>query len=179
MPADSPTRPRLSQGERLRRIAYAATAICGALLALAVTLHLGQRDSAGFALTTYDLWVTVTGLAGGYAGLHVTEHYFGHPGLRGTLQALGGIVLICLAAPVIAGTLALPLYGTMFGPFMLGTTLAALPLLGLLWTMTLVAVHLCLTPWRRERDSVFVAPTAPQGKAAGQFTPRRGSSGYP
>jgi hypothetical protein len=179
MPADFPTRPRLSRGERLRLTAYAATAVAGALLAVAVSLHLGQRDDPHVALTAYDLWVMFAGLAGGHAGLHLTERYFGHPGLRGALQALGGIVLICLAAPVIAGTLALPLYGTMFGPFMFGTTLAALPLLGILWAMTLLAVHLCLAPWRRERDSVFAAPSVAPARRAAPVTPRRGSSGCP
>jgi hypothetical protein len=76
------------------------------------------------------------------------------------IRAVGGIVLICFTAPIVAGSLALPLYGTMFGPFMFGTTIVAVPLLGLIWAFTLLAVHLCLAPWRRERDSVFTAPEA-------------------
>lgn len=176
MPLKSLLRPATTQGERYRQIAYAAVAISGALLALAVTLRLGHRGNAEQAVTTYHLWVTLAGLAGGFVGLRVTEHFFGHPGAWGMLRALAGIVLICLTAPVITGSLALPLYGTMFGPFMFGTTLVALPLLGIIWAVTLLAVHLCLAPWRRERDSLFTMPAA---AASARITPRRGSSGSP
>lgn len=166
------TRVALSQGQALRRAAYAVMATAGALLALAVVVRLGHTQDGVRGISTYDVWVTVAGIAGGFAGLRLTEHLFGHPGAWGALRALGGIVMICVTAPVIAGSLALPLYGTMFGPFMLGTTLVAVPLLGLIWAGTLLAVHLCLTPWRRERDSVFSVPDP-------RLTPRRGSSGLP
>lgn len=176
MPADPIPRPTLTQGERLRRAAYAGTAVIGAVLALAVAVRLGHGESPGWTITTYDLWVTLAGFAGGFVGLRLTEHMFGHPGLRGALRALGGIVLICLSSPIVAGSLALPLYGTMFGPFMFGTTLLAVPLLGLIWAATLLAVHFCLAPWRRERESLF-RPVLARG--AGRLTARRGSSGSP
>jgi len=176
MPADQQTRLTLTQGERLRRTAYAATAAIGAVLALAVAVRLGHGGEPGWHVTTYDLWVTFAGFAGGFVGLRLTEHMFGHPGLRGVLRALWGIVLICLTSPIVAGSLALPLYGTMFGPFMFGTTLMAVPLLGLIWAGTLLAVHFCLADWRRERDSLF-RPVM-RGPAAGLMA-RRGSSGSP
>jgi hypothetical protein len=186
MPIKSLLRPATTQGERFRQIAYAAVAVSGALLALAVTLRLGHKADTPFTLSTYHLWVTLAGLAGGFVGLRVTEHFFGHPGAWGVLRALGGIIIICLTAPVITGSLALPLYGTMFGPFMFGTTLVALPLLGIIWAVTLLAVHLCLAPWRRERDSLFTAPrrvtpgrAMPPPIPPPPFTPRRGSSGSP
>lgn len=172
MPADQTPHVALTHGERLRRAAYAATAIAGAVLALAVAVRLGHGAEDGPRLSTYDIWVTLAGLAGGFVGLRLTEHLFGHPGAWGFLRAAGGLVLICVTAPVVAGSLALPLYGTMFGPFMFGTTLFAVPLLGLIWAGTLLAVHLCLAPWRRERDSVFAKPD----RRAALRAPR-GSSG--
>jgi hypothetical protein len=172
MPTQPTIRIALSQGQTLRRAAYAVTAAAGALLALAVVVRLGHPQDGVGGLTTYDVWVTLAGFAGGFAGLRLTEHLFGHPGAWGVLRAMGGIVMICVTAPVIAGSLALPLYGTMFGPFMFGTTLVAVPLLGLIWAGTLLAVHLCLAPWRRERDSVFTMRDA-------RLTVRRGSSGSP
>ena len=174
MPADQTQRVALTQGERLRRAAYAVTAIAGALLALAVAVRLGHGQDDGARLSTYDIWVTLAGLAGGFVGLRLTEHLFGHPGAWGVLRAMGGLVLICFTAPIVAGSLALPLYGTMFGPFMFGTTLFAVPLLGLIWAGTLLAVHLCLGPWRRERDSVFAKPDRRAALRA-----RRGNSGFP
>jgi hypothetical protein len=160
-------RASITTGERLRRAAYAVTAAAGALLALAAALRLGPGPAGADGFSRYNLWVSLAGLAGGFVGLRVTEHLFGHPGAWGALRAIGGIALICFTAPVVAGSLALPLYGTMFGPFMFGTTIVAVPLLGLLWAVTLLAVHLCLGPWRRERDSLFVEP-----KADPRFRPR-------
>ncbi len=177
MPADLTQRVALTQGERLRRAAYAATAIAGALLALAVAVRLGHGRSDGVYLSTYDIWVTLAGLAGGFVGLRLTEHLFGHPGAWGLLRAIGGLVLICFTAPIVAGSLALPLYGTMFGPFMFGTTVFAVPLLGLIWAGTLLAVHLCLAPWRRERDSLFAEPDPRDRRSA--LRSRRGNSGFP
>jgi hypothetical protein len=176
MPADPQPVLTLSQGERLRRTAYAVTAVIGAVLALAVAVRLGHGDEPEWTLSTYDVWVTLAGFAGGFVGLRLTEHLFGHPGWRGALRALGGIVLICLTTPIVAGSLALPLYGTMFGPFMFGTTLFAVPLLGLIWAGTLLAVHFCLAPWRRERESLFRPVVRRQ--AAG-FRARPESSGSP
>jgi hypothetical protein len=169
----------ISQGEVLRRAAYAATAAAGALLALAVAVRLGHAQDGIRGFSTYDLWVTLAGLAGGFAGLRFTEHFFGHPGAWGVLRAIGGIILICFTAPIIAGSLALPLYGTMFGPFMFGTTIFAVPLLGLIWAGTLLAVHLCLAPWRRERDSVFAVPTPDPRRHKAGLRSRRGNSGSP
>jgi hypothetical protein len=172
MSANRPFRVALSQGQTLRRAAYAVTAAAGALLAFAVVVRLGHSQDSLLGVTPYDGWVMLAGFAGGFAGLRLTEHLFGHPGAWGVLRAIGGIVVICVTAPVIAGSLALPLYGTMFGPFMFGTTLLAVPLLGLIWAGTLLAVHLCLVPWRRERESVFT------GSAPG-LRVRRGNSGLP
>lgn len=178
MPSDFLPYETMSPGERLRRVAYAATAVAGALLALVVAVRLGHPADQGLWLSTYGVWVTLAGLAGGFVGLRLTEHLFGHPGLWGAVKALLGILLICLVAPVVAGSLALPLYGTMFGPFMFGTTIVAVPLLGLLWAATLLAAHMCLAPWRRERESVFLTLQT-DSRSQTKVTPRRGSYGSP
>ncbi len=90
MPVDQTQRVAMTQGERLRRAAYAVTAIAGALLALAVAVRLGHGQDDGFHLSKYDIWVTLAGLAGGFVGLRLTEHLFGHPGAWGLLRAIGG-----------------------------------------------------------------------------------------
>jgi len=57
--------------------------------------------------------------------------------------------------------MALPLYGTMFGPFTLFVSLFSAPLLALLWVNVLVGAHFLLAIWRTERDTIFdaVLPT--------------------
>ncbi|MCW1951376.1 MAG: hypothetical protein KIH44_008410, partial [Octadecabacter sp.] len=53
------------------------------------------------------------------------------------------------------GTLGLPLYGTMFGPFIVVVTLLGAPILAMLWAFTLLGIHILLASYQRERDSIF------------------------
>ena len=67
------------------------------------------------------------------------------------IRALRGIIAVSFVGTLIGGTLALPFYGTMFGPLMFVLTLVGHPGLAALWLATLIACHFLLQVWRRER----------------------------
>ena len=97
----------------------------------------------------------------------------------GTAQAganilvAGSAILISFAGSLIAGTLALPLYGTMFGPFALAVIFVSSPLLAGLWAFNLFGVHVLMCQWRIERDSIFGSPERIQVRPGRQAsTPR-------
>ena len=150
-----------TEGERARALAYITIALFGAGFAfLTVTRMYGARV-LGAGLTWYDLWIVVSGGIGAAAALFLAGDRMGQPGFRGIYRALVGMIWVSFVGALIAGTLALPFYGTMFGPFTLGVTLTSAPLLAMLWFANLLSVHALLTRWHIERDSIFVKPVPP------------------
>lgn len=67
------------------------------------------------------------------------------------------MIWISFVGALFGGTLALPFYGTMFGPFTLVVTLIKAPILALLWTSSLLSAHFMIKVRRDERDSVLYA----------------------
>ena len=51
--------------------------------------------------------------------------------------------------------MALPFYGTMFGPFTLVVSLFSAPILAILWITALFSAHLMIKVRRIERDSIL------------------------
>jgi hypothetical protein len=147
----------LTDGERRLILAMASMAMLGATIGLAVSVQLGGGADFLQGLAPYDLWIVASGAIGTTAALWLMRHRMGHPGLWGLAQAVLGMVGISFLAPLIGGTLVLPAYGTMFGPFTLGVILFGAPALGLLWCVTLVFVHHLMRLWVAERDSIFAA----------------------
>ncbi len=156
-------RIRPTRGERLRILALVLAALVGAVLCLA---SVGALDPgrAGPAGPGPALWRLMAGALGTFVALRFNLGRFGWPRLRGWARMAGGVLLVTLFAPVVAGTLVLPLYGTMFGPLALVLTLIRRPALALLWFGVLVAAHLLLQDYRRERDTIFFAPAARAGR---------------
>lgn len=139
-------------GERRAALACAIVAISSASVAVLVRTRLVPGGDGLFSL-----WGAASGAVGGWIALRLSAHRLGHPGLSGTFRALGGIVSISVIAALIAGTLILPLYGTMFGPFSLAMTLIGSPLAAVLWLLGLWLSHRLIATWRRERESVHHA----------------------
>ena len=136
-------------------------AVCNALLAVFVfgaiiaTVILMRISPGALILRSpgpHHLWVIVSGGIGSGLALFVCRHRFGCPGL---LTAALSMVVITLLAALIGGSLAMPLYGTMFGLFLLLITFVASPLLAVLWAITFCAVHVLAAGWQAERDSIF------------------------
>lgn len=146
---------RRTEGERQALLAYAVIAIAGAIAAFVVTLRLGRSGVLAAGPGLYDLWVVLAGATGAVAALWHLRARFGMPGLAGAGRAVVAAVILTLGAAIVAGTLILPPWGTMFGPFLLLVSLAAVPLLGLCWLAALAAAHLLHRTLRAERETIF------------------------
>jgi len=116
----------------------------------------------GRQLSAYELWVILSGAIGAASALYLLRSRIGQPlednPVRATLRFLSTTVLTSALGAVIGGTMALPLYGTMFGPFTLIVILAGSPILMLVWGVTQFAAHKLLRVWHSERDSIFTQP---------------------
>ena len=146
-----------SRGEKSRLGAFAMVGAFGAAIGFLVAMHLSQGALLRQGLAPYDLWMIVAGSIGSMAGLYIAGNWFGHGGWQGMVKALAASVWVSFVGSLIGGTLMLPLYGTMFGPFTLAITLSTRPLFAVLWFANLFGAHLMLTYWQRERDSIFEA----------------------
>lgn len=157
------TRIDRTEGERHATLAYIALGLVGAALSFLIALRIGRSSFMARGPDLYDLWLAVSGMAGACLALRYGAGRFGHPGTQGLRRALQGMVIVTLLAPVLAGTLVLPLYGTMFGPLALAVTFAGSPFVALIWFATLAGVHLLFLTLRLERETIFRA--ADRGKA--------------
>ena len=149
----------LSRGERGLYSAYIIVAMFGAGLSFIAINRLGGHTEILRALTIYDYWAIVSGAIGATAALFIGRRWFGQPGGRGLFMALCGIPVISFIGGLIGGTVALPIYGTMFGPMALAVTLYNNPLVAVLWTSNLLSAHYLFLAYRRERDTVFLEPS--------------------
>ena len=146
----------LTEGERSFVMAHVATAVLGAMLAFSAVLRMRQDAFFAQPVTPYDIWIVLSGALGGALGLYLNRHRMGQVGPAGMLKALGAIVMSNVTGAVICGTLALPLYGTMFGPFTLFVILVSSPVLCLVWLANQAGAHMLLARYHTERDSIFV-----------------------
>jgi hypothetical protein len=144
--------PFLSKGEARLFLGCLFTALFGAALAFIVVLRLDSGAVFGRSMTAYEYWIVTSGFIGGAAGVYLSRHALGHSGFAITLR---GMVSTTFLAALIAGTLGLPLYGTMFGPFTLVLIFVASPITASLWFCNLFAVHVLVREWQRERNSIF------------------------
>ncbi|WP_185020754.1 hypothetical protein [Histidinibacterium lentulum] len=146
-----------SRGERARVLAWLIVATGGAILC---RVSVGRIDTGPVlpvvALGWYDLWILAAGVTGGLGGFYLVRESLGQTGPAGWTRAIFAALVLGFSGSVIAGTLVLPIYGTMFGPLVLAVTLIDLPVLAVAWTGSLVGVHLLMQRWREERESIFV-----------------------
>ena len=148
-------RMNLTEGERSLLLAYGVVSLFGAGISFTIVNQLEGNAGMLRVLSFYDIWMIFAGMFGACSGLYFARGWMGHAGSRGLLDMLKAIGLTSFAAAIVGGTLALPFYGTMFGPFLLGLTFWGHPLLALFWVATLVGVHVLFRFWREERDSIF------------------------
>ncbi len=147
---------RFTDGERSLALAYVVVALFGAGMAFVAVSQLSQGAIIARPMTWYETWIVLTGALGGVAALKFAGDKMGRPGWRGHVRAVMGSLWVSFVGALIAGTLSLPLYGTMFGPFTLGVILAGSPILAGLWFANLMSAHLLISAWCIERDSIFI-----------------------
>ena len=144
-----------TEGERRQALAYLVVAFFGGGLGFMAVSSLDSGSLLERPLSWYELWIVLASAIGAVAGLRLNAKWIGVPGYNGIARAVPGTLFVTIIGSVIAGTLALPLYGTMFGPFILMTTMVRNPILATLWIWCLFASHFLLTERHHERNSVF------------------------
>ncbi len=145
----------LTDGEGCLALAYLIVALFGAGMAFVTVTQMSGGSILERSMSLYERWVVLTGGIGGVGALYLAGDKMGQEGLVGHLRALPALVWVSFVGALISGTLALPLYGTMFGPFTLGVTLAGAPILAVLWFANLMAAHVLIAAWRVERSALF------------------------
>ncbi len=145
---------KVSEGERARALAFFLVGICSAVLGYLAVLHL---DHTAFfePLSWYQTWIIVASGLGGMTALFLSGDRMGQAGAAGAMRAVAGAIWMTFIGALIGGTFGLPLYGTMFGPFIVVVTLIGAPILAMLWAFNLFGVHMLMSIYQRERDSIF------------------------
>lgn len=145
----------MSGGERNLVYAILSIGAVGALFAWAVTLRLAAYQPEHL-IDPFAIWTFVAGAVGAACGfLSSYERWLGHAGVGGAIRAAIGGILILMIGSVVAGTLILPYYGTMFAPFQIFIAMIETPALAFTWVGIIVCVHKLMEQWRIERDSIF------------------------
>tara|TARA_R110002096_G_scaffold229389_1_gene418977 strand:- start:88 stop:609 length:522 start_codon:yes stop_codon:yes gene_type:complete len=147
----------LTRGEQSLVLAYFGVGFFGAAMAMNVVMTLGGVAALMTPFSGYDYWVIFSGAVGAGCGLYLGRNWMGHTGFRGVAFAMIGMLWVSFLGGLVGGSLALPVYGTMFGPFTLFVSLFSAPFLAVVWGCVLFASHLLLKIWRQERDSIFHA----------------------
>jgi hypothetical protein len=146
---------KLTEGERAGALTFALVGACSAGLGYLAVLHLDQNAFLG-EMSWYQTWVVVASGLGGLIALFLSGDRMGQSGTTGALRGLAGAIWVTFIGSLIGGTLSLPFYGTMFGPFIVTVTLLGVPLLAILWAFNLFGVHVLMGIYQRERDSIFM-----------------------
>jgi len=145
---------KVTDGERARALAFFLVGVCSAGLGYLAVLHL-DRNALFEELTWYQLWIVTASGLGGMIALFLSGDRMGQPGAKGAYRAVAGGIWITFIGALIGGTLGLPVYGTMFGPFIVVVTLLGAPMLAALWAFNLLGIHMLMATYQSERDSIF------------------------
>ncbi len=145
----------LTDGEQKLVTAYAVVIAFGAGISFVVVSQMSHGSLFTSGMSAYQKWVVFCGAVGAGAALRLAGERMGQSGPNGFARAMGGTLWISAVGSLITGTLALPFYGTMFGPFTFVMLLVGSPMLALLWFSNLLAAHLLMRGWRAEQDRLF------------------------
>ncbi|MEM6479528.1 MAG: hypothetical protein AAF841_10670 [Pseudomonadota bacterium] len=135
-------------------LVYACLGACGAILGV-VALAGMQAMDVFFGREVGDWMLTFASAVGAIAGPMALSSWFGLPGWMGTVRAAFAAIIATFLMGVISGTFVLPVFGTMFGPGLIATTLIETPALGFPWALSLLAFHRAQALYVFERDSIF------------------------
>ena len=145
----------MTDGERCLALAYVIVSGFGAALAFVIVTQLGNGAGLDRPFSNYESWIVLSGAIGSGCALYLAGGRIGQSGAIGFLRGCIAAIWISTVGAIIAGTLALPLYGTMFGPFVVIVTLLGQPLLAVFWFANLLAAHILVLTWRKERNSIL------------------------
>lgn len=143
-----------TEGERARALAYLLMAVSSAGLGYLAVVHL-DSDALFAPLSWHQLWIIIAASLGGVSALFLSGDRMGQQGAGAGLRAAAAAIWVTFIASLVGGTLGLPIYGTMFGPFIVVVTFMGAPVLALLWLFNLLGIHILMGTYQRERDSIF------------------------
>lgn len=92
---------------------------------------------------------------GGLGSAILVRDRLGREGTRGVLSAIAGGVLATALLGIIAGTIVLPIFGTMFGPWLVLMTAATKPWYVLPWIASLYGMHKARRSYLAEQETLF------------------------
>lgn len=150
----------MTKGERSLLWSHLTVGFFGLGFGLIILLRINPGAIFSIGPTLYEYWLLTSGILGASLALRLAQHRLGRPGIS---DAVKGMALVTFVAPILAGTLALPGYGTMFGPFTLCLIFWAAPITAALWFTSLTGIHLMMRQWHSERDSIFGPASEAQG----------------
>ena len=142
-----------SIGTRALVKAYLLTAISGGGVGFLAVLHL-DRQAFLEALTLYQYWVIVASAIGGVIALYLAGEKIGSSSHVSIVQRVAGSIWFMFVGALVGGTLALPLYGTMFGPFVVAVTLIGSPFIVLICVCNMIAINMLMSSYRSERETM-------------------------
>ena len=148
---------RVTDGERSVLISYVGVSIVGACLAFSVGLTLDSASALSTYPNLYDAWLAISGAIGAASALYLGRGFLGRSDVAGAIRVFLALPVISLTASLIAGTFALPIYGTMFGPLALFSTFVSNPLLAGVWITSIFGAHAAHAAYQQERDTIFTA----------------------
>ncbi len=138
-------------------MAYGISGVFGLLFGLTIVMRLDNSVFATRFLTLFEAWTLTASVIGVCVSLRIARDKLCMPSAFRTFE---GMLLLTVLAPIAAGTLILPIYGTMFGPFTLALIFWALPITALVWLFAMIVISALLREWQRERDSIFPGQTS-------------------
>ena len=141
----------LTRGEKALVLAYAAIAAMSAGVTLLVMSGVTGEHAIPPEPTWYDNWAVLSGAIGGGVSLYLARNWMGLGGALGHARAAIGMVVVAFLAAMVAGTLILPFYGTVVGPFLMITEMVARPWVAIAWAAVAAGAHYLMTIWSDER----------------------------
>ena len=144
-------------------VALAGLAGTGSLLGFEALQDL-QAMTALFGASVGEWFSALAGAVGGASGGGLMRDRFGQPGALGGLSAVLGVFLATMLLGIVAGTLVLPLFGTMFGPWLIVVTTVETPWILLPWVIALFGLHLAMKSYVREQATLDGWETEPAPK---------------
>ena len=143
-----------SPAERTLLVALAGLAATGGLLGFEALKGLQYMQE--FVGRAAGEWVSTFAAAlGGVGAPLILRHRFGLTGVKGTLAAFGAAFVATGLLGILAGTFVLPVFGTMFGPWLILTTVLEQPWLLAPWLLCLYAYHVAEKDYARESETLF------------------------
>lgn len=101
------------------------------------------------------VWIVVAAILGMVIGFAIHFRAIGHRGACGIVRSLAAQIMLTLTATLIAGTLIVPLHGTLYGPLVVAELAVDGPVPLVVWPFEALTIHWLMTIWQAEKACAF------------------------